>query len=198
MRTLLVGLVVSLAVSSVFAQQKPRPHEQCIKQVPGDWGPNFGDKWHDNEARYWACRNGVPVETIKAWQRAADEEDMATEIKPVTVDGQNLVLFVKDGGTANCYSLSVLRQAGNTWTNAWEMPTRKGDDEGYYCTGHCPALEARTDGEILTVRSASSSDPNDESCKHVHWANDGFAGTVLPLCRSNNDKSQFHSNAYPA
>jgi hypothetical protein len=44
------------------------------------WGPNFGDKWHDNAARYWACRNGVPVETIRAWQLVADEEDMATEI----------------------------------------------------------------------------------------------------------------------
>jgi hypothetical protein len=174
MRTLFVGLIVWLLVLSVLAQQKPASHEQCVKQVPGDWGPNFGDKWHANEARYWACRNGVPVETIKAWQHAADEEDMATDIKLVTVDGQTLVLFVKDGGTANCCGLSVLRQVGNTWTNAWELPTRKGNDEAYYCAGRCPALEAQTNDEILTVRSASSSDPNDESCRHVRWENERF------------------------
>jgi hypothetical protein len=184
MRILLVGLTVLLIVPGSFAQQKTKSHEECMMEVPGDWGPNFGDKWHDNEARYWACRNGVPVETVKAWQRAADEMDMAAEIKPVIVDGQDLVLFVKDGGTANCYGLSVLRQSGNQWANAWELPTRKGDDESYYCSGPCPQLEVKTDGQTLTVRSASSSDPNDESCRHVRWESERFhwtGSTFVPL-----------------
>lgn len=159
MKSLFLGILVSSLASAAFAQQQPKPHEQCIKEVPGDWGPNFGDQWHRNEAHYWACRNGVTVETIQAWQRAADEQDMASEIKPVIIAGQELVLFVKDGGTANCYGLSVLRQVGSDWINAWELPTRKGDEEGYYCAGHCPALEASTKGEILTVKSASSTDP---------------------------------------
>ena len=58
---------------------------------------------------------------------------MASEIEPVIIAGQELVLFVKDGGTANCYGLSVLREVGSDWINTWEMPTRKGDEEGYYC-----------------------------------------------------------------
>ena len=118
MRSLFLGILLSSLASAALAQQKPKSHEQCIKEVPGDWGPNFGDEWHRNEAHYWACRHGVTVETIQAWQRAADEQDMASEIKPVIVAGQELVLFVKDGGTANCYGLSVLRQVGSDWINA--------------------------------------------------------------------------------
>src|ERR1051326_4322653 len=142
MRKPLIGMVLFLFVASfVFAQQKPKSHEQFLKQVPGDWGPNFGDKWHQNEALYWACRNGVTAETIKAWQKAAEEQDMATEIKPVTVARQKLVLFVEDSGTANCYGLTVLLQVGTTWVKAWELPSRKGEEEGYYCAGNCPGLE---------------------------------------------------------
>jgi hypothetical protein len=175
MRSLFVGILLSSLASVALAQQKPKSHEQCIKEVLGDWGPNFGDEWHRNEAHYWACRIGVTVETIQTWQRAADEQgDMAQEIKPVVVAGQNLVLFVKDSGTAKCYGLSVLRRAGSDWINAWEMPTRKGDDEGYYCAGQCPALQASTTGEILTVKSASSTNPNDDSCKHVTWKSEQF------------------------
>jgi hypothetical protein len=184
MRSLFVVLLLSALAIGALAQQKPKSHEQCIKEVPGDWGPNFGDQWHRNEARYWACRDGVSVETIQAWQKAADEEDMASEIKPAILAGQRLVLFVKDGGTANCYGLSVLRQVGSNWVNAWELPTRKGDEEGYYCAGRCPALQASTKDEILTVRSASSNDPNDESCKHVRWESERFrwdGSTFVPI-----------------
>ena len=185
MRSLLIGVaLVSLISSFVFARQKPKSHEQCIKQVPGDWGPNFGDEWHKHEALYWACRTGVTVEMIRAWQKAAEEDDMVTEIKPVTVNGEELVLFVMDGGTANCYGLTVLRKAGSTWTKAWELPTRRGDEEGIYCAGSCPGLEASVSGEILTVRSASSSDPNDNRCKHFHWESERFSWngtTFLPI-----------------
>lgn len=174
MRRLFFVILLSLLAPAAFAQRKPKSHEQCVKEVPGNWGPNFGDEWHRNEARYWACRDGMTVETIQAWQRAADEQGMAQEIKPVIVAGQKLVVFVKDEGTANCYGLSVLRQVGSNWVNAWEMPTRKGDEEGYYCAGRCPALEASTKGEILTVKSASSTDPNDDSCKHVTWVSERF------------------------
>jgi len=184
MRNALVGFILLVLTSLVFAQQKPRSHEQCLKQVPGDWGPNFGEKWHENEALYWACRSGVAVETIKAWQAAAEEQDMATEIKPVTVDGQKFVLFVEDSGTANCYGVSVLRQQGKVWQKVWDLPTRKGDQEGYYCAGKCPGLDAQMTGKILTIRSASTPDPNDEECKRVHWATESFrwnGATFLPV-----------------
>lgn len=169
--------------SLVFAQQKPRPHEQCLKEVPADWGPNFGEKWHENEARYWACRDGVPVETVKVWQAAAEEHDMATEIKPVTVDGQKFVLFVEDSGTANCYGVSVLRQRGIAWQKIWDLPSKKGDQEPY-CAGQCPGLEAGMTGRILKIRSASTSDINDEECKRVQWATERFrwdGATFLPV-----------------
>ncbi len=185
MKNPLIRIFVFLLLTSfVSAQQKPRSHEQCIKQVPGDWGPNFGDKWHQNEAFYWACRSGVTAETIKAWQRAAEEEDMASEIRAVTVGGQKLVLFVEEGGTAHCYGLTVLRQVGASWIKAWELPRRKGNEEEYYCAGDCPGLQAATAGEILTIRSASSSDPNDNHCKQVRWERERFSwngDTFLPL-----------------
>jgi hypothetical protein len=185
MRNPLAGLVLLLVITSLaFAQHEPKTHEECIKQVPGDWGPNFGDKWHNNEARYWACRNAVSVGTIKEWQAAAQEEEMATEIKPATVAGQEVVIFVEDSGTANCYGLTVLKQTGEAWTEAWELPSRKGDQEGYYCAGNCPGLEATINGEMLTVRSATSSDPNDNHCKHVRWESERFrwnGTTFVPL-----------------
>jgi hypothetical protein len=185
MKSLLMGTtLLSLICSFAFAQRKPQSHEQCIKQVPGDWGPNFGDEWHEHEALYWACRNGVTVETIKTWQRAAEEEDMAAEIKPVALSRENLVLFVKDGGTANCYGLSVLRKVGSAWTKAWNLPTRRGDEEGIYCAGSCPGLQTSVSGEILTVRSASSSDPNDKRCKRFHWESERFrwnGTTFIPI-----------------
>src|ERR1700722_18480706 len=101
MRSLFLGILLSSLASAAFAQQELKSHEQCIKEVSGNWGPNFGDQWHRNEAHYWACRNGVTVETIQAWQHTADELGMAHEIQPVTVAGQKLVLFVEDEGTAN-------------------------------------------------------------------------------------------------
>jgi len=94
----LATVLLLLAASFGLAQQKPKSHEECLKLVPGDWGPKFGAQWHQKEAVYWACRNGVSISTAKAWQKAADESDMASEITPVTVKGQKLVLFVEDSG----------------------------------------------------------------------------------------------------
>lgn len=173
MRSPLCGLILLLLAPILFAQQKPRSHEECIKEVPGDWGPNFGDQWHGNEARYWACRLGVPIKTVREWQQAVHEEGMANEIKPVVINGQELVLFVEVNGTAHCCSLTILRQIGSNWLKAWELPAANDNKEDYYCSGPCPALRATTNGAILTVRSASSG-PNDEQCKQVHWESERF------------------------
>ncbi len=93
MRNALAGTMLLLLITSVALaqQQKPKSHEACIKQVPGDWGPNFGPEWHQKEALYWACRDGVSVATIELWQKAAQEEGMADNIKLLTVRGQKLV-----------------------------------------------------------------------------------------------------------
>jgi hypothetical protein len=171
-----------LAASFGLAQQKPKSHEECLKLVPGDWGPKFGAQWHQKEAVYWACRNGVSISTAKAWQKAADESDMASEITPVTVKGQKLVLFVEDSGTANCYSLTVLLQVGSAWKIAWALPPS--EEEGEYCVGDCPGLEAAMNGEILTVRYGVSSDPNDDRCKHFRWVSQRFRwnrSTFIPV-----------------
>jgi hypothetical protein len=183
MRNALAGTMLLLFCASLaFAQQKPKSHEACIKQVPGDWGPNFGAEWHQNEALYWACRDGVSVSTVEAWQKAVGEYGMAHEFTPVTVKGQKLVLFVEDQGSANCYGLSVLRRAGGAWTLAWRLTWKTPDGEdGEYCTGNCPGIKAHMKGEILTVQSPTSSD---DRCKHVSWHNQRFrwnGSTFAPL-----------------
>lgn len=176
MRNALTGMLLLLFVASLaFAEQKPKTHEECIKQVPGDWGPNFGAEWHYNEASYWACRNGVSVATVEVWQKAAGEEGMADDIKPFTLGRQKLVLFVEGEGSANCQGLSILKQARGAWTIAWtmtwKMPTGE-DDEHEYCTGNCPGLKTQMNGEILTVQSPTSSD---DQCKRLRWHKQRFS-----------------------
>jgi hypothetical protein len=181
MRNPLAGIVLLLLTASfAFAQQGPRTHAECIKQVPGDWGPNFGDEWHQNEALYWACRDGVAVSTVEAWQKGIGEYGMAQEITVVGVKGKEFVLFIDGGGSANCYGLNVLRKAGSQWRVVWTLSTENGADEGEYCAGSCPALKAHLSGETLTVQSPETGDDN---CRRYRWHVQRFRWTGMTFVR---------------
>ena len=108
--------MILIVATFAVGQQKARSHEQCIQKVPGDWGPNFRQSWHQHEARYWACRLGVPVETVEGWQKAAGEVDeIAEDVQLVTVDGKQLVIFVEMAGTAHCFNVKVLHREAASW-----------------------------------------------------------------------------------
>ena len=85
---IIAALFVAVLVPSCFAE-KAKSHEECLKQVPGDWGPNFGKEWHKNEAIYWGCRLGMPSQTVASWQKALDEMGMAQEISLRKYKGAN-------------------------------------------------------------------------------------------------------------
>ena len=162
-RVVYQGFVLLLIAFPTFAQQHPKSHEECIKVVPGDWGPNFGEEWHHNEALYWGCRLAVSSETVDRWQKAAEEHGMAQEIKLFTVRGERLVVFEEMEGTAHCYDVRALRRMGSDWKAVWELP----GEESEYCTYTCPALGIKVVGDLLTVASPNASDAK---CKRRSWS----------------------------
>jgi len=178
MRIAIVVLSLLLAATAVSSAQTVRTHEECIKQVPGDWGPNFGKEWHRNEALYWGCRLGVPSERVEAWQKAADEAGMAQEVSISQVQGRDLVLIEEAGGSAHCFDVKVLVNNNGDWKLAWRLPIAPNSMD--YCTFACPALRTKIAGTVLTVESPASSDPKEDttfSCKHVSWRKERFRWT---------------------
>lgn len=172
-KSLVTTLLLLFLASFAAAQRKPKSHEECIKQVPGDWGPNFGDEWRRNEALYWACRLRRSAATVRAWQRATGETGMADDIKLVTIRGQQLVVFVEMEGTAHCFDVKILRRDKASWILAWKLPSTVAN----ICTGTCPALRADARGEILTIEVPVPSDPNEDraySCRQYRWSRERF------------------------
>jgi hypothetical protein len=166
---------ISLNASLAVAQNTPMSHEQCIKAIPGDWGPNFGDEWHRNESLYWGCRLGVPAETVATWQKAAEEFGMAQDIIPVTVKGKDLVILEEMDGSAHCFKVKVLKRVGAVWSLAWELPSAP--DSMDYCSLACPSLRVLISSNVLTVSSPTTSNPSEdmsETCKSVSWHNERF------------------------
>lgn len=148
-------------------------HEQCLQKVPGDWGTNFGESWHQHEARYWACRLGVSQKRVQEWQKAADERDeMAHDIQLVTVNGAQLVVFVTMAGTAHCFDVRVLHREGNDWGLLWKLPRDIEDT----CTESCPAVRVNMHKNTLAVAVPVPASNEDQtvSCKDVRWRSYAF------------------------
>ena len=102
MKFAVMGIGFLLGVGVAFGA-RPKSHTDCIKRVPGDWGPNFGEQWHHNEALYWGCRLGVSSETVAAWQKAADLGGMVHHISVAVVQGQKLMVIEELSGSAHCF-----------------------------------------------------------------------------------------------
>ena len=178
MKFAIIGAFCLLTVTGGARGQTAGSHEDCLKRVPGDWGPNFGNVWHRNEALYWGCRLGVPPETVEEWQRAANEMGAAEQISQSKVEGRDLVLIEEMGGSAHCFDVTVLAKPDGNWRPVWRLPVPRNSMN--YCTGACPAVRARIDGTVLTVETPLSRDPKEDttfSCKHVKWRKETFRWT---------------------
>ena len=178
MKIAIAGLAFLLVAAGSLAGQTQKSHEKCIKRVPGDWGPNFGEQWHHNEALYWGCRLGVSSETVATWQKAANEMGMAQQISTSKVDGQDLAMIEEMDGSAHCFDVKVFVHLDGNWKIAWRLPRARNSMD--YCTGACPALKADMSGRVLTIESPASADPKEDTtfnCRHVTWHKEVFHWT---------------------
>jgi len=171
-------LLVLVAARNLYPQAVGKSHEQCIKLVPGDWGPNFGDRWRGNEARYWACRQGEAADTVRAWQKAAQVEGFIQNVVIAHIDNTRVVIVEEIQGTAHCHVFSALSQTSGAWLRVWDGPERlPGDDEGKYCTGSGGAIKVSTRGNELTLDIPDCRDDlaePDVSCRHLEWKKEHY------------------------
>src|SRR5437660_2998326 len=175
---LLLLVLIMVAVRNLYSQKARKSHEQCLKLVPGDWGPNFGAEWHDNEARYWACRLGETPDTVRTWQKVAGIEGFMQDIVIASIDGTPVVLIEEIQGTAYCHIFTALSKAAGTWRRIWDGPERlPGEDEGQYCTANTGAIKVRVRGKELTLEIPDCVDANPEpnaKCEHVTWTTENY------------------------
>jgi hypothetical protein len=142
------------------AQVMVKSHEECIKLVPGDWGPNFGVEWHQHEAVYWGCRLGVPSEDVKTWQQLAVGSGMIQDILPATIEHQEFAFIEGMEGSMHCYSVTALVKNTMGWETVWSI----GGEE--YCTVTCPPVRMKTRGSYFMLELPN---PSDKKCKHILW-----------------------------
>lgn len=178
MKQAIAGIIVLLTISTCLFGQVPKSHEECIKRVPSDWGPNFGAEWHHNEAAYWGCRLGVPTETVATWQKTANESGMAQQISTSKVEGRTLVLIEEMAGDAHCFDITVLASSDRDWRIVWRLPVPQ--DSMDYCTNTCPSLKTSITGHTLTIESPEPTDPQQDTtltCAHFRWRKETFHWT---------------------
>jgi hypothetical protein len=166
-------MALFIPLTSLCAQDLRKSHEECLKLVPGDWGPNFGEEWKQNEAVYWGCRLGVPVETIKEWQQFSS--GMIQDLIPIRIGEEQIVLIESMEGSAHCFSIDALRKTAKGWQVIWSPPSSP--DTMDYCTLTCPAIRIRADGKNLVLELPETSDRKEDptySCKHVKWKKERY------------------------
>jgi hypothetical protein len=153
------------SASTLDAQTGGKSHEECLKLVPRDWGPNFGAKWHHHEAIYWGCRLGVPIENVETWQQVADVTGMIQDVLPATIEKQEFVFIEVMEGSMHCYSVTALMKTAKGWEQVWSI----GGEQ--YCTVTCPPVRMKTRGSYLTLELPS---PSDEKCIHISWRKENY------------------------
>src|SRR5260370_7011072 len=67
-RLVLLMLLCLFFVPQIYGQARVKSAAEWAKLVPGNWGANFGQEWHEHEAVYWGCRLGASSEAFKNWQ----------------------------------------------------------------------------------------------------------------------------------
>ncbi len=155
------------------AQILRKPHEDCMKLVPGDWGPNFGAVWQQHEAVYWGCRIGVSEETIRQWQQFSS--GMIQDLIPVTIGKEQIVIIESMEGSAHCYEIGALQKTAKGWELIWSPPSTP--DSMHYCTLACPPIRIKALGKNLTLQDPYTSDSKEDqtlSCKHVKWHKESY------------------------
>jgi hypothetical protein len=138
---------------SVCAQTSGRSEVECRKQLPRNWGPNFGVQWRQHEATYWGCRLGVPGESIKEWRNIADVSGAIQNILIEEMDKEEFVFIEQVEGSLRCFSFSALKKTAKGWEQVWSEAS---DD---FCVATCPPIEMKFVGSSLVLMSIKSADP---------------------------------------
>lgn len=147
----------TFAVGS-FAQTGGESPRDCDKLGPRTWKAGSIEEMRTQEASYWACRMGVPTETVRQWQQASNAPDRIDRIKIGIVDKQELVFIQRMGGTMRCFSFSALKKTSKGWEEVWE------DNGEGYCMMKCPGIEMKIFNSRLALEVPKSSDPD---CKQI-------------------------------
>lgn len=172
-RIVLLAIAAFIPLTQLSAQDLQKSHEECLKVVPGDWGPNFGEEWKQHEAVYWGCRLSVPIETVREWQQFS--AGMIQDLIQITIENQQVVLIESMEGSAHCFDVAALRKRAKGWEVIWSPPSSP--DSMDYCTLACPAIRIRAYGKNLTLELPETSDPREDqtfSCKHVKWRQERY------------------------
>lgn len=140
------------------AQNLQKSHEECLKLVPGDWGPNFGEGWKQHEAVYWGCRLGASEETVKQWQKFSS--GMIQGLISVTIGREQIMIIESMEGSAHCFDISALRKTSKGWESIWSPPSNPNSMD--HCTLACPPIRIKALGENLTLENPYTSDPKED------------------------------------
>src|SRR5260370_26843791 len=150
-----VVLFSFLPSARLSAQNLQKSHEDCLKLVPGDWGPNFGEAWKRHEAVYWECRLGASEETVKQWQQFSS--GMIQDLIPVTIGKEQIVIIESMEGSAHCFDISALRKTSKGWESIWSRPSNPNSMDR--CTLACPPIRIKAFGKNVTLENPYTSDP---------------------------------------
>jgi hypothetical protein len=168
-------LFVFFLVGDLTAQVTRKSADECRKQVPRDWGPNFGQEWRHHEAIFWGCRLALPTATVENWQRIGNLTGSIEDLVPTIVEEQELILIEQLEGSMHCYSFMALKKFPSGWERVW-------DDSSSYCTMGCPRLRMKVQGGHLNLYSGTSAEPQCVGMFHraqFVWNGKTFEATAL-------------------
>jgi hypothetical protein len=155
-------------VPQIYGQARVKSAAECAKLVPGNWGANFGQEWHEHEAVYWGCRLGASSEAVKNWQ---DPFGIIQDLQLASINGQEFAFVEHMEGTEHCYSFKVFRKTNGAWEQVWQKASED------FCMVACPPIRMAVLAPNLILQPPRSSDPR---CKDVfsseeyRWNGKGF------------------------
>jgi hypothetical protein len=138
-----------ISPTQTSAQTRRKSHEECRKLVPTDWGPNFGEEWHQHESIYWGCRLGVPPQSVQSWQ---DPFGMIQDIRFATIKEQEFVFVEHMEGTMHCYSFKAFRKTERGWEEVWQQASE------FYCMVACPPIRMTIIASSVILQAPATSD----------------------------------------
>jgi hypothetical protein len=154
------------------AQTAKKADKDCLRLTESDWGPNFGEQWHRNEAIFWGCKLGIPAETVADWQKVDKSSGMIQDAILTNFHGAAIVILELVEGSTSCFSFVALQRSSSGWSRVWEDSGASNSTD--YCAVNCPAFKMKVKGLLLVLsipqsRNAEVCDPIDWREYRYHW-----------------------------